>query len=47
VGDICIGFFSVFIGGLALGGSWFDYALALYMFLFGAIYLYLALCKGM
>jgi len=40
-----LGYFCLFIGGLALGGSWFDYALAIYMFFFGFIYLYLHISK--
>jgi len=41
-----LGFYYLFVAGLALGTSWFDYALALFLALIGVVYLYLSLCKG-
>jgi len=41
-----LGFYYIFVGGLALGSSWYDYVLALVLVLEGCAYLYLSLCKG-
>jgi len=41
-----LGFYYIFVAGLSLGTSWFDWALALFLALIGVVYLYLSLCKG-